>query len=147
MECYIRDGKGTVPAEYLFNGRSLCSIDFWAEVKPPSTEVAVPDKPAPRTRGTRVPEHWVPMIPTIEKMAAELHVSQKALEAEHRKFMDHFLSVPGQRGVKLDWDRTWCNWMRTAAERGNLGVTMARTSRMDEKVSGWMEIGNAAASE
>ena len=41
------------------------------------------------------------------------------LYAEHRRFVDHWRSAPGQKGVKLDWRATWRNWMRTAAERGS----------------------------
>lgn len=106
----------------------------------PSAELAVvEDKPAPRTRGTRLHEGWEPGPSTIEKMEVELGASRSALWREHHKFMDHFLSVPGQRGVKIDWDRAWCNWMRTAAERGNLGVA-ARRSAVEEKQQGWSEL-------
>lgn len=117
-----------------------------AQVKP-STEVAVVEKPAPRTRGTRLYEGWEPNKSTVEKMRDELRVSGDELYREHRKFMDYFLSAPGQRGVKVDWDRAWCNWMRTADERGNLGTVSRRSSKMDEKVSGWMELGDATASQ
>lgn len=118
-----------------------------AQVKP-STEVAVVEKPAPRTRGTRLYEGWEPAAITVRKMHDELRVPVDVLHREHLKFMDHFLSAPGQRGVKLDWDRTWCNWMRTASEKGQLrpGVR-ADMAVMDEKVSGWQELGRAAAAE
>ena len=28
------------------------------------------------------------------------------------KFRDHWISQPGQRGVKVDWLATWRNWCR-----------------------------------
>ena len=34
------------------------------------------------------------------------------LRAEHRKFIDYWISEPGQRGTKLDWNATWRNWIR-----------------------------------
>jgi len=29
------------------------------------------------------------------------------------KFKDYWISQPGQKGVKLDWNATWRNWVRT----------------------------------
>jgi len=29
------------------------------------------------------------------------------------KFKDYWIAQPGQKGVKLDWDATWRNWVRT----------------------------------
>lgn len=91
-----------------------------------------------RRRGTRLPEAYVPRADTIEKMADELHVSQQSLGVEHRKFCDYFYSVPGQKGVKVDWDRAWCNWMRTACERGSLRGM--RNSPNDDKIRELMEM-------
>jgi len=34
------------------------------------------------------------------------------LRAEHLVFVDYWIAQPGQRGVKLDWEATWRNWMR-----------------------------------
>ena len=36
------------------------------------------------------------------------------------EFKDYWSSVPGSKGVKLDWDATWRNWVRkqTAAKQG-----------------------------
>ena len=89
------------------------------EAKPKSTELAAIDRPK-RTRGCRLPEGFVPRDDTIEKMVGELQTTSDSLAVEHRKFCDHFYSVPGQRGVKVDWERAWCNWMREAHSRGHL---------------------------
>ena len=29
------------------------------------------------------------------------------------KFKDYWIAQPGQKGVKLDWDATWRNWVRS----------------------------------
>lgn len=113
------------------------------ERKPVSTELAVQEKKTPRTRGTRLPEGYVPRNDTIEKMADELSVKQTALGVEHRRFCDYFYSAPGQKGVKVDWDRAWCNWMRNASERGQLGVTSTpRPARRtnDDKIQELMDL-------
>jgi len=35
---------------------------------------------------------------------------------ETQKFRDYWVAAPGARGVKLDWEATWRNWMRNAAK-------------------------------
>lgn len=100
------------------------------------------------TRGSRLPEGWMPDPLVIMKMRDELKVSGDVLRYAHLKFVDYFMSVPGQKGVKIDWDRTWCNWMRTESERGNLTLVarpgmFATTGTVADKVQGWMELGNA----
>lgn len=163
VECYLRDGKGTEPAPYVFNGKSLCNLDFWKETKqqPPfepatyGKELEVHNKVIPKkksTRGQRLPLGFTPADTSIEKMCEELGVTPGALVREHRKFCDYWLAIPGQRGVKLDWDRTWCNWMRTAAERGQLGSTSfvppaPRRRNNDDKIRELMEMDVNAPTE
>lgn len=35
---------------------------------------------------------------------------------ESDQFRDYWLSVPGSKGTKLDWTRTWQVWMRKAQQ-------------------------------
>ena len=35
---------------------------------------------------------------------------------EADKFRDYWLSVSGSKGVKLDWQATWRNWVRKALD-------------------------------
>ncbi|MEL4357070.1 MULTISPECIES: hypothetical protein [unclassified Luteococcus] len=66
-------------------------------------------------RGTRLPPDFVPSEKVRDMIRGEHpHVD---LAYEHRKFVDHWTATPGQKGVKLDWDATWRNWMRRAGER------------------------------
>ena len=37
-------------------------------------------------------------------------------EREFEKFKDHWISQPGQKGVKKDWLATWRNWVRRSKE-------------------------------
>jgi hypothetical protein len=41
------------------------------------------------------------------------------LEAEHRKFSDYWRAKAGKDSTKLDWNATWRNWIRRAAENGS----------------------------
>ena len=62
------------------------------------------------TRGSRLPANWVPNKELAEWSKAErpdLDL-RKVLE----EFRDYWTSVAGSKGVKLDWDATWRNWVR-----------------------------------
>ena len=141
-ECFITQDAPKVEAAYVYNGQSLCEEHLRYEFllkKPVSTEVAVVEqKKTSRRRGTELPPGYLPSDETIAKIKDELKVSGDALAREHRKFCDYYYTVAGQKGLKLDWDRTWCNWMRTAHERGQL--RSVQQSRGDQKVQGWMDM-------
>lgn len=65
-------------------------------------------------RGTRLPDGWLPS----EALRAQMHLEHPGVDqrAEYAKFVDHWSSAPGSKGVKADWDATWRNWIRRAAE-------------------------------
>ena len=67
---------------------------------------------APRKRGCRLPDNWMPAQPVIDAMKAER--PDVDLEAEHLKFVDYWTAKSGKDAVKLDWDATWRNWIRNA---------------------------------
>lgn len=66
-----------------------------------------------RKRGTRLPVDWKPSTEdgneAVLKLGGVAPASQELL-----KFHDYWKAQPGQRGVKLDWDATWRNWIRNA---------------------------------
>jgi len=62
-------------------------------------------------RGSRIPENWSPSGEQI-LFAEQQGLPPPRIEAEAAKFRDHWIAQPGQRGVKLDWDATWRNWVR-----------------------------------
>jgi hypothetical protein len=57
-----------------------------------------------QARGSRLLADWQPKEHFEEKLELE-------------KFRDYWIAQPGQKGVKTDWDATWRNWVRRAAER------------------------------
>ena len=80
------------------------------EVEAPPVGVAPPSK-----RGTRLPPDFCPKDSDMEiGINAGLDVSQITDQIE--RFRDHWLSSPGQRGVKLDWNATFRNWIRRSAD-------------------------------
>jgi hypothetical protein len=63
------------------------------------------------TRGSRLPADWKPNAELAEWSKAErpdLNL-RKVLE----EFRDYWTSVAGSKGVKLKWDATWRNWVRS----------------------------------
>lgn len=84
---------------------------------------------APRKRGCRLPDNWMPAQAVIDDMKVECPGID--LESEHRKFVDYWTAKTGQQATKLDWEATWRNWIRRAAERlpanrSSLSTTDAR---------------------
>lgn len=75
------------------------------------TEREVAKATSTRTaRGSRITSDWMPSPDLIDQMRAECPGVN--LEAEHRVFIDYWIAQPGQKGVKVDWEATWRNWMR-----------------------------------
>lgn len=80
----------------------------------------VADAPTQTTkakRGTRLPEGWTP-----ERSQANLRAEHDSgltpdeLSSQLERFRDHWVAQPGSKGTKLDWQATWRNWVRRAAE-------------------------------
>lgn len=65
--------------------------------------------PPPKVRGSRLPEDWDPKPETLAVLRAEGH---QRPEASLSKFRDHWAGVSGAKGVKLDWEATFRNWVR-----------------------------------
>jgi uncharacterized protein YdaU (DUF1376 family) len=70
---------------------------------------------AKTTRGTRLPEAWEPLEDDVPK-AKGWGLTDDEIRWEHQKFTDYWRSRSGAKGVMLDWDSTWRNWMRKAAD-------------------------------
>jgi hypothetical protein len=67
-------------------------------------------------RGCRLPFDWKPCAEG--RLMAGNTLGNSEARAELEKFKDYWASQPGARGVKADWDATWRNWVRKAAEGG-----------------------------
>jgi hypothetical protein len=86
-----------------------------SDIPQPSTLYRSPQpKRVPRKRSTRLPEGWTPSDDMVAQMRTECpNVNQ---QSEYRKFVDYWRAQPGQKGVKADWEATYRNWIRKAAE-------------------------------
>lgn len=66
-----------------------------------------------RTRGTRIPEDFA-VTEAHRKWAKEQGLPSPDSEVDH--FRDYWLAKAGKNAVKLDWDLTFKNWLRNAAQ-------------------------------
>jgi hypothetical protein len=86
-------------------------------------------------KGTRLPEDWV-LSRTLGQYAIEQGLNEIQVRREAENFRDYWISVPGAKGVKLNWDATWRNWVRKAADRQK---TNFRQQRQTEAESFWLQ--------
>jgi hypothetical protein len=65
-------------------------------------------------RGTRIPDDFH----LTDDMRAWGLKNAPAVNGEREtlKFINYYRSAPGHRGVRIDWDRTWQNWILKAAD-------------------------------
>ena len=88
-----------------------------ATASPPLTETQ-----KKRERGTRLPD----LFPLTDEMReyARKERPDVNVETEYKKFCNYWYSIPGMKGVKLSWKRTWENWIldaRVSPVRHNSG--------------------------
>lgn len=77
-------------------------------------------------RGSRLAEDWKPGERELD-YARKAGLSETQVEKEATKFVRHFTSQSGAKGVKLNWFATWQNWIDRAVEF--LGVKPPQTER------------------
>jgi len=79
---------------------------------------------AERSRGSRLPPDWKPTEEQVAWARKERPDIDPLKAAD--TFRDHWVSVAGSRGVKLDWDATWRNWVRKELARSAAGSAGAQ---------------------
>ena len=67
-----------------------------------------------RARGCRLPENWEPCPDVASKGLSTL--GRERYEQELEKFRNYWASKPGKDALKLDWNKTFSNWIITAAQ-------------------------------
>lgn len=82
-----------------------------------------------QSRGTRLPADWVPSEDLIAFCKADRPDLNPAAVAD--RFRDFWIAQPGTKGVKLDWDATWRNWVRAEKAGGGTKVTASTTAMPD----------------
>ena len=64
---------------------------------------------------TRLPEDW--QLPDDwREFSLLVGLDSATIDWEADKFLDYWIAVPGQKGLKLNWCSTWRNWCRRVVE-------------------------------
>lgn len=100
------------PAQVVTPSLPSLPSEVQEELKPPVKPKGL-TAPKGQTRGSRLPENWHP-LPTV--VGDDLTLPGDRWGVELDKFRDYWRAVPGAKGLKLDWDATWRNWLRRASE-------------------------------
>ncbi len=89
------------------------------------------------SRGTRMAADWWPNDEDVA-FAESLGLPESLVN----EFVDFWLGVPGQRGIKLDWSATWRNNCRAKADRLGLSrrasqpsLTLVRTTGNPNRIA------------
>ncbi|MFE2994234.1 hypothetical protein ACFXG4_04785 [Nocardia sp. NPDC059246] len=85
-----------------------------------------------RKRATRLPEGWMPDEDT-KAWARQEHPNVNLHQA-HEKFVNYWLSKSGKDATKVDWNRTWRNWIIREAEHAPRKGQAASGDR-DQKIA------------
>ena len=81
---------------------------------PPQGGNGKPNGSAKQARGARLTEDWEPEPEAIDHCKQSLGCSADLINSEWPAFQCHFLAATGTTARKLDWNRTFINWMRRA---------------------------------
>ena len=65
-------------------------------------------------RAQRLPDGWTPA--DEPELIAKLGVNRQHVARELERFIDYWISQPGARGRKVNWQATWRNWLRRSVE-------------------------------
>lgn len=92
-----------------------------------------------RSQGSRLPPGWFPS----ESLKAWAEKERPDLDAMRviASFRDYWIAIPGGRGLKLDWEATFRNWVRkerqgSAPKEINYDALVARIEEEDRKNAG-----------
>jgi len=80
-------------------------------------------------RGTRLPANFSVPDEWREWTKSELGWTDADVDAEALVFADHWKATPGSKGVKLEWEATWRNWVRRSFRKP--GSTVAAQQPAD----------------
>jgi len=67
------------------------------------------------SKGTRLSEDWMPSDELIAWAIKDFPMVDLRIETD--KFIDYWIARNDAGAIKRSWDRTWRNWIRTAASQ------------------------------
>lgn len=94
---------------------------------------------AKRSTATRLPEDWI-FTPERQEVSRGEGVDGVR---EFAKFTDHWRSASGANARKLDWDASWRNWCRKAADYTLVGRKVSRPLKTADELDAEYEAAHA----
>lgn len=116
--------------------RAARKADSSADSRPDSSAPSPSPTPSPKSekqkpspaRGSRLPAGWRPPPELWDWARVEVpEWNAPRHERELETFRDYWTAQPGSKGVKLDWDATYRNWIRRSG--GQHGTRTGNSSR------------------
>lgn len=84
----------------------------------PDSEIEEKEPSVPKRRASRLSPEWAPSEADKDWLRAKwVGVTGTIYNSELEKFRNYWLAKSGKDAAKLDWSRTWQNWMLNAQER------------------------------
>lgn len=80
------------------------------KIIPPTPEPPLPEDPPKLRNGTRLPDDWV-LSDGNYQYAAGKGLDHQTIQDESEKFLNYWTSKTGVGATKLNWDKTWQNWI------------------------------------
>jgi len=109
----VSDESVTNPLENRVSGDAMAMPDACHSDAPTPTPTPI-EKKEPKgssKKGTRLPDDWA-LPDDWWQFAMTEGMDDQSIRREADKFRDYWLAQPGQKGIKLDWQATWRNWIR-----------------------------------
>lgn len=80
-----------------------------------SNKTPATTSPSKSTKGTRLQEEWTPTIALLDWARHDFPHVDLHIEVDH--FRDYWISRADRGAIKLDWNRTFKNWIRNSSQR------------------------------
>jgi hypothetical protein len=106
---------GAGKAQQAFSPEAAKTDDVVTTDDDESAEAPVDPLPPKASIGTRLPDDWQPAAALIEWAAREFPAVNLSRATD--EFRDYWHALPGPKGRKLDWDKTWRNRIRELSSR------------------------------
>lgn len=125
----IGNGKVTEPTTQTGNGPQIQNTDSEAERRADSPSLEAPPESSGEssnrgeigarvariTKGNRLSEDWSPS-PSDLAYAATKGLTTVETATQSERFRNHWHAKAGKDALKLNWPKTWQNWVLTAVE-------------------------------
>lgn len=89
-----------------------------------------------KKRATRLDEN-LPLDAAWVEEARRRGLSPDQIKTEFDKFKNYWIAKNGKDAAKLDWGRTWSNWVISAAERSSRTPSQSKPRGNGSTLGGW----------